>query len=160
MKRAMVLMTMVAVLFAFAAITAAEGVLKTDMTPDSQVVQSRKYIMVMIKNNIGNLFAQIEAGNAPVALVNTDSIAAFATVLPPLYAKDYASLYPVKGSKTFFKPGAPAEFEAAAENLRMEAVAVHAALEKNDMAAAKAAGEKLGGACGACHSKFQGKYEG
>jgi cytochrome c556 len=155
----MVLITMVAILFAFAASAAAEGVLKSDMTPDSQVVQSRKYIMVMIKNNIGNLFAQIEAGNAPVAMLSADSIAAFAAVLPPLYAKDYAAVYPVKGSKTFFKPGTPADFEAASEGLRMEAAAVHAVLEKNDMAAAKAAGEKLGGACGACHSKFQGKYE-
>jgi cytochrome c556 len=159
MKRIPVMLTMAAVLLAFAAGAAAEGVVKTDMTPDSQVVMARKMLMRANKANMGSMMKEIGEGESDSALANAASLSAVAMVLPPLYAKEYASVYPVEGSKTFFKPGDPGAFEAAAGALQMEAMAVHKALSAKDMAGAKAAAEKLGGACGACHSQFQGQYK-
>ena len=136
----------------------ADRVLKTDMSDPAQVVSARKGLMHAIRDNMVDINKKSGAGNIEDISVNGSNIAAIAAVLPVFYKETYKDVYPVKGSKTYFKGANPAEYEAAAEKLRVAGMAIKTAAEKKDEAGVSAAMEALSGSCGGCHSAFRGKY--
>ena len=136
----------------------AMGVLKSDMSDPAQVVAVRKGFMQAIKGNMVDINKKLKAGNIEDTSVDGGNIAALATVLPVLYKETYKEVYPVKGSKTYFKGAKPAAYEAASEKLRSAGMAIKQAAEEKDKAGVNAAMESLKSSCGGCHSAFRGKY--
>lgn len=81
-----------------------------------------------------------------------------ATFLPLVYENRYTQVYPVKGSKFFFKEALLANMEAASENLKIQAQELMKLASANDKSGVKAQTDKLLGACGSCHKAYRGKY--
>ena len=86
------------------------------------------------------------------------NIAALATLMPLVYEETYPEVYPIKGSKYFFKGAPPAETEAAYENLRIQAEELMKLASAGDKSGVEAQLGKLFGACGGCHKPYRGKY--
>ena len=101
---------------------------------------------------------ELKAGKIEDISADGANVAAIATVLPVFYKETYKDVYPVKGSKTYFKGAKPAEYEAASDKMRAAGMAIKMAAEKKDKAGVSAALEALGGSCGGCHKAFRGKY--
>ena len=135
-----------------------QSVLKTDMGDASQVVATRKFLMQAVRGNMIDMNQKLKAGNIKDAALNGTSIAALATLLPPLYKEVHKDLYPFEGSKTYFKGAAPAAFESAADKMRAAGMDIKNAAEKGDQAGVKAGLGALKSSCGGCHSAFRGKY--
>lgn len=136
----------------------AEGVLKADMGDPAQVVMVRKGLMEATKGNMIDINKKLKAGHIQDIAVNGGNIAALASVSPVLFKETYKSIYPFKGSKTYYKGATAAQFEAAAEKLRSAGMEVKRASDKNDKAGVGTAIKSLTGSCGGCHSAFRGKY--
>jgi len=135
-----------------------QRVLKTDMGDPEQVVLARKGFMMAVKGNMIDMNKKLKAGNLADLSVNGDNIAVLATALPVLYKETYKAVYPVKGSKTFYKGATAVAFEAASEKMRSAGEAIRMAAEKKDKAGIEAGLESLKASCGGCHSAFRGKY--
>ncbi len=136
----------------------AQGVLKPGHRSPEQVVAARKFAMGALAADVGDLDGKIKAGNIKGVAANAKSIAALATFLPLVYEKTYPEVYPVKGSKFFFKGAVLADIEAAAENLRIQAEELMSLATANDKSAVEAQVRKLLGTCGGCHKPASGKY--
>jgi hypothetical protein len=114
--------------------------------------------MEAVKENMVAINKRLGEGNAREAAVNGETIAAIATVLPPVFRETYQGVYPVKGSNSFFKGAEPVPFEGAAEALRAAAMEVKKAAEAKDAEGLKKAVRTLGASCGACHAAYRGSY--
>jgi cytochrome c556 len=136
----------------------ANAVLKTDMSDPAQVVSARKGLMQAIRGNMIDINKKMKAGKIEDISADGANVAAIATVLPVFYKETYKDVYPVKGSKTYFKGARPADYEAASEKMRAPGMAIKMAAEKKDKAGVSAGLEALTGSCGGCHSAFRGKY--
>jgi cytochrome c556 len=136
----------------------AASVLKTDMSDGLQVVIARKFLMEAVKENMVAIHKRLAGGNVLEAAVNGETIAAIATVLPPMFKETYQAIYPVKDSDSFFKGAEPAPFEKAAEALRSAAMDVKEAAEAKGVDGLKKAIGMLGASCGGCHTAYRGKY--
>ncbi|MFH1488732.1 MAG: cytochrome c [Pseudomonadota bacterium] len=136
----------------------ASSVLKTDMSDGLQVVIARKFLMEAVKENVVSINQRLTGGNIQEAAVNGETIAAVATVLPPLFKETHQAVYPVKDSNSFFKGAEPAPFEKAAEALRAAAMDVKKAADAKDAGGLKKAFGALGESCGGCHAAYRGKY--
>ena len=147
----------VLVCFIFA-IVYAQGVLKPGQRSAEQVVLARKFAMGALAANAGDLGAKIKAGNIKGVVTHATSVAALATFLPLVYEKTYPEVYPVKGSKYFFKRAVSAQIEAAAENLRVQAEKLMRLAAANDKSAVEAQAGNLFSSCGGCHKQTRGKY--
>jgi len=85
-------------------------------------------------------------------------IAALATFLPLVYEDTYSQVYPVKGSKYFFKGALLADMETSYESLRIQAQKLMKLASANYKSEVEAQAGKLFGACGSCHNAYRGKY--
>ncbi len=147
------------VLFCFiSAMVYAQGVLKPGRLSPEQVVSARKFAMGALAANAGDIDAKIKAGNIKEVVTHATSIAALATFLPLVYEETHSEVYPVKGSKYFFKGAVSAPIEAAAENLRVQAEKLMKLAAANDKSAVEVQVGNLFGSCGGCHKQFRGKY--
>ncbi len=123
----------------------------------AQVVSIRKYVMMTNGANTGDLRAKAGSGAIKAAAANARAIAALGSLLPPLFTDAYSAVYPVQGSRYFYKAGAPSDFQAAARNLVSAAEELVAAADKEDKAAVDAQAGRLQASCGACHAAFRGQ---
>lgn len=136
----------------------ATSVLKTDMSDGLQVVIARKFLMEAVKENMVEVNKKITGENVREAAVNGETIAAVATVLPPLFKETHQAVYPIKDSGSFYKGAEPAPFEKASDALRAAAMDVKKAADAGDAGGLKKAFGTLGKSCGGCHSAYRGKY--
>lgn len=134
----------------------AQTVLKEGQNSPSQIVSARKFAMKMLWANVGDLTGKIKEGNLKGVAANAGSIAALATFLPVAFQETYADVYPVQGSKYYYKGGLP-DVGAAFENLNREAQALMKLAQSNDKSAIEAQRGKMLGACGACHQVARGE---
>lgn len=122
------------------------------------IVQTRKAMMLANYANLGDINAKIGSGSLKAVAANARSMAAYGAVLPMLFDDAYSAVYPVEGSKYFYKAGTAADFKAAAQNLVSVVEALIALSDKEDKAGLTAQAAKISPACGACHSTFRGQY--
>ena len=134
----------------------AEGVLKTDMDSPQQVVKTRKYLMQTVKLNVEDAAKKFEAGQIGAIAANGAALALSAKVMPPLYKDKHEDAYAGKGK--YFKGAAPADFEAAAESMRLGAQEVRANAEKGDKNALAQAMGTMQQSCGACQKAYRGDF--
>ena len=135
----------------------AQNVLDADMRSPVQVVKARKYLMQTISANLKELARKFQAGNIQDIPVNADSIAAIATVIPPLFKEKYEQVYPIPGSKTFFKGASASEFKAASESLRISAIKIKQSAANGNKKGIEDGLAALTSSCGMCHSAYRGK---
>jgi hypothetical protein len=136
----------------------AQGVLNPSQKVPAQVVSARKFAMGAIAGNAGSTKGKIDAGDIKGVAVHAKSIAALATFLPLAYDETYSQVYPVKGSKYFFKRAAVADMVTGFMNLRKQAEALMKLASADDKSGVEAQLGKLFGSCGACHKATRGKY--
>jgi len=134
----------------------AQTVLREGQNSPSQIVSARKFAMKMLGANVGDLTRKIKEGNLKGVAANAGSIAALATFLPVAYQETHADVYPVQGSKYYYKGGLP-DVGAAFENLNREAQALMKLAQSNDKSAIEAQKGKMLGTCGACHKAARGE---
>ena len=135
----------------------ARSVLKTDMSDALQVVMARKFLMDATKEHMIALNKKLKAGKLRDVAINGETIAAFATLMPPLFRETHKEVYPIKGSRTFFKGAPPAQFEKAADKMRSAAMDIKKASESGNQDKLNTGVQLLGASCGGCHSAFRGK---
>jgi cytochrome c556 len=157
MKTLWQLLGLLMVLTAAGAIWAAD-VLDAAMDSPREVVAARKGLMSAIGGNMRDMVEKLQSGRTAAVTFNAGTISAIAAVLPPLYRQAHADAYPFQGSKAYYRPGPPAEFETAAANMKSAAEALGVAAVKADKSEVEAALEPLKSSCGACHSAFRGQY--
>jgi cytochrome c556 len=134
----------------------AQTVLREGQNSPSEIVSARKFAMKMLGANVGDLTGKIKEGNLKGVAANAGSIAALATFLPVAYQETHADVYPVQGSKYYYKGGLP-DVGAAFENLNREAQALMKLVQSNDKSAIEAQKGKMLGTCGACHQAARGE---
>ncbi len=157
-RKALMILSLIVLVCMMAVTIDAQGVLKPNQRSPEQVVAARKFAMGAMGANAGDLKGKIKTGNIKGIAANAASIAALATFLPLVYQETYSQVYPVKGSKYFFKGAPLANTEAAYENLRIQAQKLMKLASANDKSGVEAQTEKLFGACGSCHKAYRGKY--
>ena len=122
-----------------------------------KVVSIRKFAMMANGANVADLRAKIGSGATKAVVANARSIASVGSLLAPAFTDTLSSVYPVQGSRYFFKVGTAADFQAAARNLVMAAEELVAVADKEDRAGIDAQVARLQGTCGACHAAFRGQ---
>ena len=158
-KALFILSSVLVVLMAVSTLYAhyARSVLKTDMSDALQVVMARKFLMDATKEHMIALNKKLKAGKIRDSAIHGETIAAFATLMPPLFRETHKEVYPIKGSGSFFKGAPPARFEKAADRMRSAAMEVKRASESGNQDKLRTGVELLGASCGGCHSAFRGK---
>ncbi len=136
----------------------AQGVLTPGQRSPEQVVSARKFAMGALAANAGDLGTKIKAGKIKEVVTHAASITALSIFLPLVYEKTYSEVYPVKGSKSFFKSVSISGIEAASESLRQQAEALERLASANDESGVNAQVDELRGACKNCHRSYRGKY--
>jgi cytochrome c556 len=156
-EKSLIILSSIVLVLVVSASIFAQTVLKKGQNSPSQIVAARKFAMRMLGANVGDLSGKIKAGNMKGVAVNAGSIASLATFFPLVYKETYADVYPVSGSKYYYKGGLP-DVGAAFENLRGEAQALMKLSKSKDKSAIEAQRGKMLGACGACHKVARGQY--
>ena len=113
--------------------------------------------MRMFGANVGDLTSKIQDGNLKGVTANAGSIAALATFLPLAYQETYAGVYPLEGSKYYYKGGLP-DVGAAFRNLKQEAQELMEISQSNEQSAIETQKGKLLETCGACHAAARGQH--
>ena len=149
-------LAVVVLLLAGTGAVALDILLPNGSTP-AQVVSIRKYVMMTNGASAGDLRAKAGSGAIKAAAANARAMAALGSLLPPLFTDTYSGVYPVQGSRYFYKGGAAADFQAAARSFVGAAEELVAAADKEDKAAVDAQAGKLQAACNACHAAFRGQ---
>ncbi|MEE8433014.1 MAG: cytochrome c [Candidatus Desulfatibia sp.] len=157
-RKALMILSLIVLVCMMAATIHAQGVLKSSQKSPEQVVAARKFAMGAMGADAGDLKGKIKTGNIKGIAANAVSIAALATFLPLVYQETYPQVYPVKGSKYFFKEAPQANMETGFENLRIQAQKLMKLASANDKSGVEAQTGKLLGACGGCHKAYRGKY--
>ncbi len=157
-RKALMILSLIVLVCMMAVTIDAQGVLKPNQRSPEQVVAARKFAMGAMGANAGDLKGKIKTGNIKGIAANAASIAALATFLPLVYEDTYPQVYPVKGSKYFFKGAPQAAVEAGYESLRIQAQKLMKLASANDKSGVEAQTEKLFGACGSCHKAYRGEY--
>ena len=116
-EKGLVILSSVVLVFVISASIFAQTKLKGDLSSPTQIVAARKFAMRMMGANVGDLSGKIKAGNLKGVVANAGSIAALATFLPMVYQETFSGVYPVQGSKFYYKGGLP-DVEAAFRNLK------------------------------------------
>ncbi len=155
-EKGLIILSSVVLVLVVSASIFAQTVLKEGQNSPSQIVASRKFAMKMFGANVMDLTGKIKGGNLKGVAANAGSIAALATFLPLAYQETHSSVYPVQGSKYYYKGGLP-DVGAAFGNLKGEAQALMRLTKSNDKAALEAQRGKMLGACGACHKLARGE---
>ncbi len=157
-KNLLISLSLIVLVCVISAMAYAQGVLTSQQGSAEQVVSVRKFVMRVLASNAGDIGAKINAGKIREIVTPATSIAALATFLPLVYDKTHSEVYPVTGSKYFFKKAVPAQIETVSENLRVEAEKLAKLAKANDKSAVEAQAGNLFGSCGACHGQFRGEY--
>lgn len=157
-KKVLTSLSLVVLACFISAMVYAQGVLKSGQHSPEQVVSVRKFAMGALAANAGAIDAKIKAGKIKEVVTHATSIAALSAFLPLVFEKTYPEVYPVKGSKYFFKGAVSAQIEAAAENLRVQAEKLMRLAAANDKSAVEAQVGNLFSSCGGCHKPLRGKY--
>lgn len=135
----------------------ADKVLDADLKSARDIVNTRKFIMSMLVENLQDLGWKLGTDNAGKGGVNAGSMQAMAEVLPPLFRAQHKEAYADLKTKYFFK-GAPASaFETQADKLRSAAQTLRQALTGNNTAQAQKDIGSLQEACRGCHVLYRGK---
>ena len=156
-KQSLWILCSLALIFVIVATIHAQGVLKESGNTPEQVVSARKFAMRALGSNVGDLRSKIKSGNIKGIAANARSLAALATFLPWSYKEAYTNVYPVKGSKYFYKAEIP-DVGAAFEDLRAEAEKLMALAAGDDKPGVESQVRNVLGACGACHKPARGSY--
>lgn len=156
-KKGLTILSLIASVSVIAATIYAQAVLKPSPSSAEEVVTARKFAMRIMGANVGDLRAKIKAGNIKGVAANAGSIAALATFLPLVYKEQYGDVYPVKGSKYFYKAEI-SDVAIAFGNLRAQAEELMKLAAAGDKSGVEAQAPKLLGACGGCHKPARGKY--
>lgn len=143
-------------LLAAAGVLWAAEVVTTDLGSGQKVVQARKALMQAIKLNMADAGQKFEAGAIGAIQANGVALEAMGRVIPPLFRDRHAEVY--TGTGSYFKGGAPGDFEAAAEAYRAVAAAVSTAAVGSDREAVAAAMSALPRTCSGCHQSFRGRF--
>ena len=155
-EKGLIILSSVVLVLVVSASIFAQTVLKEGQNSPSQIVAARKFAMKMLGANVMDLTGKIKGGNLKGVAANAGSIAALATFLPLAYQETHSSVYPVQGSKYYYKGGLP-DVGAAFGNLKGEAQALMRLSKSNDKSALEAQRGKMLGACGACHKLARGE---
>ncbi len=99
---------------------------------------------------------RVKAGNITGISVNAKTIAALASLLPLVFKETYTEVYPISGSKYYYKGGSLSGFVQAAQNLFDQAETLAKLSESNDTSGVEAQMSKLFDNCKACHSTYSG----
>jgi cytochrome c553 len=156
-KKPLTIVSLIILACVIAATIYAQGVLKPSPSSPEEVVAARKFAMRMIGANVGDIRGKIKAGNIKGTAANAGSIAALATFLPLVYKEEYRDVYPMKGSKYFYKAEI-SDVEAAFEDLRVQAEELMKLAAAGDKSGVEAQARKVLGACGGCHKPARGQY--
>ncbi len=135
----------------------AQGVLKSGPSSPTEVVAARKFAMKIIGANVQDIREKIKAGNIKDVGTNAGSIASLAIFMPLFYKEEYRDVYPVKGSKYFYK----AEIQDVArayEDLKAQAEKLMELAAAGDKSAVEAQLPRLLGSCAGCHKPARGEY--
>ncbi len=155
-KHLLILSLMVSVCI-IAATIYAQGVLKPSPTSAEEVVAARKFAMRILGTNVGAIREKIKAGDIKGVVAHAGSIAALATFLPLVYKEEYRDVYPIAGSKYFYKADVP-DVAAAFGDLRAQAEELMKLADAEDKAGVESQIRNLLGACGGCHKPTRGEY--
>ena len=136
----------------------ATDVLLASPSSPQQVVAARKYAMAAIGGLVGDIKAKIGAGSVKAVSASARAMASLATFLPLVYKETYAEVYPVEGSKFYFKGAPAAAIAARAGDLNAAAEELARVADKDDKAGADAQSNQLLASCGACHTPYRGQY--
>jgi cytochrome c556 len=156
-KKPLTIVSLIILACVIAATIYAQGVLKQGQSSPEQVVAARKFAMRTMAANAGEIRGKIKAENIKGVAANARSIAALATFLPLVYNEKYRDVYPVAGSKYFYKAEI-SDVEAAFEDLRAQAEELMRLAAADDKSGVEAQARKLLGTCGGCHKPARGKY--
>lgn len=156
-KKPLTILSLSILVCAIAATIYAQGVLKPSPSSPEEVVAARKFAMRALAANVGDIRENVKAGNIKGVGANAGSIAALATFLPLVYKEEYRDVYPVKGSKYFYKAEI-SDVAKAFEDLRVQAEELMKVAAAGDKSGVEAQMPKLLGACGACHKPARGQY--
>lgn len=156
-EKSLTILSSIVLVLVLSASIFAQTVLKEGQNSPLQIVSARKFAMRMFGANVGDLSGKIQSGNLKGVAANAGSIAALATFLPLAYQKTHADVYPVEGSKYYYKGGLP-DVGAAFRNLKKEAQALMEVTQSNDHSAIETQKGKLLETCGACHEAARGQY--
>lgn len=157
MKKPLVILSFTILACVTGATIFAQGVLKPSPSSPEEVVAARKFAMRAIAANVGDIRENVKAGDMKGAAANAGSIAALATFLPLVYKEEYRDVYPVKGSKYFYKAEI-SDVAKAFEDLRVQAEELMKLAAAGDKSGVEAQVPKLLGACGGCHKPARGQY--
>jgi len=131
----------------------AETALVPGVSPGSEVVAVRKYVMVTNNANLRDIRLKFEAGKSLEAVSNARSLAASAMTLPYLLAETHAGVYPVSGSNYAFKGAPMADVQAMAELLNAQSQKL-VNVAGDAQASAKQL-ERIKDACRDCHAAMR-----
>lgn len=148
----------VAVLLCLASIAAfaIDALLPNDATP-LQIVVARKAAMQASAALFADAKAKFTAGTIKAISPNAKALAAIAALLPHVFTDTCSVVYPVGGSKLFFKGGAVADFGSAAQVLLTAAEDLVKFADADDKANVETQLAKVQASCGACHGTFRGQ---
>lgn len=135
----------------------AQDVLKSTQSSPDQIVAARKLAMRAIAANVGDLNKKINSGDIKGVATNATNISALATFLPLVFKERYPAVYPVKGSKYYYRSEIP-DVETAFKDLKARADALGKSAMAADRAGVEAASKKLLGSCGGCHRAARSEY--
>jgi hypothetical protein len=156
-KKPLTIVSLCILVSVIAATIYAQGVLKPSPSSPEEVVEARKFAMRMIGANAGDIRGKIKAGNIKGVAANAGSIAALATFLPLVYKEEYRDVYPMKGSKYFYKAEI-SDVARAFGDLRAQAEELMKLAAAGDKSGVEAQARKVLGACGGCHKPARGQY--
>ncbi len=155
-EKGLIILSSVVLILVISASIFAQTILKEGQNSPSQIVAARKFAMRMLGANVRDLTGKIKGGNLNGIGANAGSIAALATFLPLVFQETHSSVYPVQGSKYYYKGGLP-DVGAAFGNLKREAQALMRLAKSSDKSSIEAQRGKMLGACGACHKVARGQ---
>lgn len=157
MKKVLSMLSVVILVCLTAATVFAQGALKSGPSSPTEVVAARKFAMKMMGANVQDIREKIKAGNIKDVGTNAGSIASLAIFMPLFYKEEYRDVYPVKGSKYFYK----AEIQDVArayEDLKVQSEKLMELATTGDRSAVEGQLPRLLGSCGSCHKPARGEY--
>ena len=146
------------------ALAALQGLSATDVLMPQEneplnVVLVRKLTMRTFAASMGDLQPKLGAGAVSAAPANAFSIAALATYLPTVFDETYSEVYPVQGSRFFYR-GAPLDtVRSLAQQLNTAAEELAAQAQAGNRSGVDAALQQVNGTCGACHNAARGQVQ-
>lgn len=157
MKKLLSALSLMILVSSIAAAISAQGVLRSNPSSPTEAVTARKFAMKIMGANVQEIREKVKAGNIKEIGSNAGSIAALAIFMPTVYKEGYRDVYPVKGSKYFYK----AEMRDVAtpyEDLRVQAEKLMELAAIADKSGVEAQLPRLLSACGSCHKQNRGEY--